>query len=161
MTLARKVGPSGQVIAVEMLPETANILRDHVMVNRLDHVNIVQMALSDCPAELVEATVTPGKFGQATMARADRRETAAAKRASVSTTTIDGVASATSGQIAVIKLDLEGAERLALRGASARLARTDAVIFEQLNGDNRARDLLENAGFALRALDGNNLVAQK
>jgi FkbM family methyltransferase len=152
---ARKVGQSGKVIAVEMMPDTAAILRRHVALNGLDNVAVVEAALSDRAGEQVEAFVTPGHYGQATII-GDGRYGAPV---TVKARTIDDVVGAQ--QVAVIKLDLEGAESLALAGATVTLAKATAVVFEQIGGDQRARHLLEQAGFRIRALDGNNLVAER
>lgn len=156
---ARLVGPAGRVVAVEMMPDTAAALRGHVALNALDNVEIVEQALSDCPGQTVTASVTPGKYGRASIAHGAAPGDEE-RRVEVETTTLDAVL-ADSGQVRVMKMDLEGAEYPALQGASAVLRNIEAVIFEELDSDRRAAGLLEQAGFRLRRLDGNNLVAER
>jgi FkbM family methyltransferase len=157
---SRKVGPQGQVIAVEMMPDTATILRDHIEMNHLANVKIVEEALSDHAGEIVEATVMPGKFGQASIANHEMSPDLV-NRVKLTTTTIDEIVGPIDGSIAVIKLDLEGAEYPALKGAANTLGRTNAVVFEQLGSDTSARGLLEDAGFAVHQIEGHNFVAEK
>jgi hypothetical protein len=64
------------------------------------------------------------------------------------------------GTIELIKMDLEGAEPMAIAGAERILARTRFVIFEQLGGD-AAAELLESKGFRLRTLDSTNVLAER
>jgi hypothetical protein len=79
----------------------------------------------------------------------------------VVTRTIDDLLADAATSIDLIKMDLEGAETLALEGASKVLKRTNSVIFEQLEGDRSAGELLEKAGFNLRMLDASNVLAQR
>lgn len=153
---ARKVGPRGRVVAFEMMPDTAIILRRHVERNATTNVEVVELALSDCGGETVIASVEPGKPGQASIVAAvgeARRSTV-----EVATTTLDE-ALAKVGAIDLLKMDLEGAEFLALSGASAVLARTRCVVFESNSEDCRIFTLLDASGFEVRRLEGCDFVA--
>lgn len=154
---ARRVGPAGRVVAFEMMPDTATILRSHVVSNDLAQVQVVENALSDVDGETVTASVEPGKHGQASIVtgEADGRVTIA-----VATVTLDA-ALAEVGRIDVMKMDLEGAEFMALSGGAAVLARTGCVIFENNIDDSRISALLEASGFIVERLYAHDFIAVK
>lgn len=150
------VGVTGKVIAIEMIPETAARLRRHVDLNQLSKVSVVERALSDRSGEQVLASIPEGRFGQASIVRATGGTTV-----SVETTTLDEVLSAVEGSIALLKVDLEGAEAKAFAGAHQTLARSRAVIFEELGDVSAMIDLLSASGFTVRCLDARNLIAER
>ena len=158
--LAKRVGPSGTVITVEMMPATATQLRRNIVLNDLHNVTVVEKALAEKPGLTVSASVEADMHGQASIARAaDGRERYSID---VLTTTIDEIA-AGLGEIALIKLDLEGAEPNALRGATATLPRVRAIIFESWHSgdsDETAKSLRQ-AGFVISPVDGRNWLAQQ
>ena len=147
------VGPIGQVFAVEMMPDTAVVLRGHVGINELTNVRLIEKALSDRAGETVTAHVTEGKFGQASISVGG-----GGRAVEVETTTLDA-ALADVARIRLMKMDLEGAEEMALRGAEAVLARTDMLIFECWTEETLVADFLALRGFSVRSLDGRNRIA--
>ncbi|WP_051531315.1 FkbM family methyltransferase [Sphingomonas sp. URHD0057] len=154
---ARLVGPAGRVIAIEMMPDTAVQLRANVDRNGLSNVTIVEHALSNRSGEEVVATMPEDQFARASIAGATIR---GGRQVRVRTKTLDDLLAGFPEEIDLIKMDLEGAEAMAIEGAGEVLARTRAVIFEQLEGDAAGR-LLASGGFALRMLDANNLLAAR
>ena len=158
--LAQRVGPSGTVITVEMMPATAAQLRRNIALNDLRNVTVVEKALSERPGMTVRANIEAGMHGQASIARAaDGRETHSVE---VLTTTIDEIA-AGLGEIALIKLDLEGAEPNAMRGAIITLPRVHAIIFESWYGgdDDEMARILRAAGFVISPVDARNWLAHR
>lgn len=158
---ARLVGSTGRVIAIEMMSDTADRLALHCRINDVDNVVLLQQALSDTAGVIVRASVVDGKFGQATIT--DRGLGSAVRKVEVVTTTLDE-ATSVCDRVRVLKMDLEGAEHEALRGASRLLARTDRVIYESRGFDREEPiDLIDEemrrAGFELTSLDGNNRLA--
>lgn len=158
---SRLVGRSGRVIAVEMIPDTADRLEDHIRINRLDNVTVVRRALSDVAGRVLTATVLSGKFGQATIV--DNSEARGVRsQVDVTTTTLDEVTTGIAN-IALMKMDLEGAELQALRGAECTLARLRAAIYENWGRARVEDDPLDRAfveyGFQVRKVDGNNWLA--
>lgn len=159
---ARLVGPQGRVIAIEMMPDTAMCLRHNLGLNGLDWVLVVEGALSDTDGTEVTATMSAGNHGQASIV-AKRTDGGAMVSIRIRTLTLDGVL-ANLERIDVLKLDLEGAEVLALQGGPATLARTRCVIFEDWGGRGAGRHAAErigNAGFGLRRLDGINMIGMR
>jgi FkbM family methyltransferase len=57
------VGPTGRVLAIEMMPATADILRQHVATNDCTNVELVEKALSDRAGDTIMAKVPAGKHG--------------------------------------------------------------------------------------------------
>lgn len=155
--MSKLVGEQGCVIAIEMMPDTASMLRSTIALNDLRNVHVVERALSDRADETVVATVVPGLHGQASIvsARTGRQTTEAA----VQTTTLDAVL-ADIEEIGIIKLDLEGAELAALKGAKDALKRVRAIVFESWapNG-GEVRDFLRSAGYQVQQIDGRNFLA--
>jgi len=156
---ARFVGPAGKTIAIEMMPETARLLRRHLAQNGLDWVEVVDEALSDAPGQEVVATMPAGMTGQASIARDDDAG-GELERVRVRTTTLD-IVTQDLPRIDVLKIDLEGAEGMAFAGGRETLARTQCVIFEDSNGSGtgaETRELVARAGFTLARLDDLNMI---
>jgi len=143
-------GLGARIISVEMMPETAAILRRNVRDNRCQNVEIVEAALTDVAGKTVHATFEPGKFGSASIAVERTGQTV-----EVSTTTLSILLEHVP-RVHLMKLDLEGAEPETIKGAP--LAKIDAIIFEDW-GDQELSTFLADAGFDVRRLDGNNSLA--
>lgn len=154
---ARRAGPGGQVVAFEMMPDTAAMLRQNIAVNGAIAIEVVERALSDQSGSRVCATVEPGQHGQASIVKdaANGRQTI-----EVETITLDE-ALAGYGPIDLIKLDLEGAEFAALEGALSVLARTRCVVFESNEREERIVELLAGSGFVVKHLEGCDFVAER
>lgn len=153
---ARIVGPGGRVFAIEMLPVTADQLRRNIDANELSNVTLLQYALSDRDGETLLATIPRGKFGRASIVRNSEDS----DQVQVEARTLDSLL-VDSGPIDLLKMDLESAEFLALKGAPRVLRTTRSIIFEELDGETSARKLLEAAGFLITNLDGSNLLAER
>jgi FkbM family methyltransferase len=152
------VGEAGRVFAIEMMPETVSRLRKHVSANRCGGtVTVFEAAISDRSGQTVRAIMPETKFGRASIVLEPTYERE--RHVTVVSKTFDELMNAFKGHIDLIKMDLEGAEDMALKGATRTLIRTQAVIFEQLPGQSGAGQLLERSGFTLRILDGNNVLA--
>lgn len=151
---SRLVGPEGQVIAVEMMRDTAAVLRSHLALNNVENCSVCERALSDKAGQEVTANVPERQFGQASIAT----EAPSNKRSqSVTTTTLADLI-ADHDQVALIKMDLEGAEESALKGAGDALTRVAAVIFEDWGSDRLIR-LFEARGFVVERIDPKNSIA--
>lgn len=159
---ARLVGPDGKVIAVEMMPDTADRLEHNLELNGIFNVAVCRAALSNTVGQFVTAKVTSGKYGQASIAKGIADD--AALSIQVKTTTLDELSKNLTG-VRLVKMDLEGAEVLALQGAKALLDKTNYLICESWGlsrtDDSPAEAWLREATFTLRYIDGNNLLAEK
>jgi FkbM family methyltransferase len=110
--LANVVGPSGRVVAVEASPHNSSAALRNRELNGLTQIEVVQAAASDEPGTLVFNEGLNGQLDDGT---------GAGGRLLVEAVTIDGLADR-FGLPDVVFLDIEGAECLALSGASRVLA---------------------------------------
>lgn len=159
---ATLVGPGGKVLAVEMMPDTAGVLRRHIADNGLTNVEVIEKALSDRSGQEVIAHTPRFHAGQASIVveAFDGDETIEIR---VMTSTLDEVTKDLP-RIDFMKVDLEGAEAPAFDGARGMLARTKALVFESRPGDPKgaeAMSRIEAAGFVLKSLDGYNILATR
>jgi FkbM family methyltransferase len=123
---AARVGSGGRVIACEPSPATMALLRANVERNGFGWVRLREVALDDAPGRLAMHVFDPGS-GFSSFAPADA---ARARQVEVQVATLDEIAGEDIGRVAVVKLDVEGAELRALRGATRILerARPDFIV---------------------------------
>jgi FkbM family methyltransferase len=117
--LARSVGPSGRVISFEPAPHTAAVLRQTIRCNGLASVvSVRQVALSGRRGE-VELFETGDECSNASsLVRTDRTRDAVR----VVATTLDDLVDDERLTVAVVKMDIEGAELAVLEGAPVLLS---------------------------------------
>lgn len=157
--MAKSVSSTGKVLAVEMMPDTATQLKINLNHNMLKWVDVIELALSEKSGEKVFAEVTEGLFGQASIA--GEKSAAFARQVEVTTTTLDDL-TADIDKVSVIKMDLEGAEMQALRGAEKTIEKTNAIVFESWEDDGGdVVQLLKAKGFNISNIDGRNFLATK
>lgn len=147
---ALEVGPTGGVIACEPAEQTMAILRRNVSLNALHWVDASQVALAECGGTMKLLTFEPGS-GLSSFAPLDR---SGAREEVVPVTTLDAVAD--DRDVTLVKLDLEGAEVRALRGARALLADTRPHFIVEVEPEHLRRqeaslpelyDLFANADY--------------
>lgn len=123
--LCREVQPGGRLIAIEGDPVNASLLRENLSLNGLDGVSAVVEAVLGKAGESVIALGEAGNTGATRFSAADRREVGA-----VQATTLDDIVEEIGGidDLAMVKLDLEGAELDALLGANDLIDRTSPIL---------------------------------
>jgi FkbM family methyltransferase len=123
---AAAVGPKGRVIACEPSPGTIAMLRENVRLNDFRWVDVQECALAAEPGRRQFHAFTPGS-GYSSFAPADQ---GSGTQVEVAVTTLDDLAEPLLARIALVKLDTEGAELLALQGARRLLgeARPDFIV---------------------------------
>lgn len=130
LVAARIVGPTGRVLAFEPASAPFDILRQNIGLNGLTNVQAFHQALSDRNgrAVLYLHGNNSGRFSLGS----DETFTGGTELVEVRRLD-DVVAEQSAGPVSLVKLDVEGAEELVLRG-STRLLREDrpAVILEFL-----------------------------
>jgi FkbM family methyltransferase len=162
---ARLVGPTGRVFALEASPETARHLERNVQINRLRNVRVIQAAL--CEAE------TPQAFHLGRGRDSGSSSLSPPHDYMGETLTVDGVRldllalRESLTRVDCIKLDVEGAELMALRGATALLSGPNPpVIVFEYNPDVSRRagwglsdigHLLGGFGYSLHYLGRNGI----
>jgi FkbM family methyltransferase len=123
---AAEVGQHGRVIACEPSPTTMGLLRTNVDRNRFSWVELHEVALAAEPGHLQLRVFTPGS-GFSSFAPQD---TSSGSEVEVEVTTLDDVAGEVLDRLKLVKLDVEGAELRALRGATQVIerARPDFIV---------------------------------
>jgi FkbM family methyltransferase len=133
--LARLVGPTGHVVSFEPNRPTFACLRQNIRQNRLGNVTLVRAAAGP-ESGVADLVVTANNFGEVHLAPAPsaaspRNPTAATDTARVSVTTVDTeVARLGLKRVDFIKIDVEGFELAALRGAARTLATNPDLVVQ-------------------------------
>jgi FkbM family methyltransferase len=145
---ARRVGAAGRVMAFEATPTTAAQLRRNIQANGLENVEVVEAAVGDGSAERVRIGVPGNVFGMASVVRAGDAGT---ETFEVAATTLAGAA-ARFPRIRMVKMDIEGAEYDALRGAEPILDRVENLVVECNRQEAEIGALLAAYGFQVQHL---------
>lgn len=160
---SKLVGPKGHVVAIEMIPETMNILKRNCALNKVTNITFVNKALSNHDDQTVRASVYPNHYGQSSIRYHDTHASSQTFT-SVETITLDRVASAMGlTNIKLVKIDIEGAEFSAFQGCTSSFRRISHFIYEVLSSEDghKIADLLMSNGYSLSPLDGRNVLASK
>ena len=145
LALSKLVGDSGHVYSFEPEARNAYNLQRHIQLNALRNVTLVQAAVSD-------------KVGMAGFEGAlETARISAGGAYQVPTISLDEFVAAGNPAPAFIKMDIEGAERSALEGSGAILARREAIWMlathtEQLRDECRA--VMAGYGYSFTGFDG-------
>jgi FkbM family methyltransferase len=154
---ARKVGPNGRVIVFE--PGQANfaLLKQNVTENGYHNVTLVQAAVSDSVGEThlmisVDNTGDNSLSGPTTAGRASE---------TVRMVTIDSFMADLSPRVDMVKIDIQGGEPGAMRGAHQTLmAQDDVLLFTELSPAHMTPTVLKDyladltsLGFQLHVID--------
>jgi FkbM family methyltransferase len=119
VVLSKLVGPKGRVIAIEAHPKTFRCLQKTIADSKLTNVEALQLAVSDAEGEL-RISDGDNHLANAVGAQGDIR---------VRARTLDAIlADLDVAAVALIKINIEGAETAALRGMPKTLAATDQVV---------------------------------
>jgi FkbM family methyltransferase len=144
---SRAVGPEGRVFAFEPLPRNLTYLRRHLGMNRVSNVDVVAAAVAEKVGSIgfVEG-------GNASTGRVDATGHLQVPGVSLDTFVHDqGHPPPT-----VIKMDIEGGEVAALRGAQRVLQETRPILFLATHGSvvhEACLGILRAAGYSVEALD--------
>ena len=134
---ASSVGERGRVHAFEAQPSTAAILRQNCAANQADNVVVNSCAVSDREGHL-DFDISP-EPAMSSIAPAQRRNRKILARIRVRSITLDEYCRQNEIWPDLMKIDVEGAERLVFEGADGMLRRpaAPAVVFECLESTYR------------------------
>jgi FkbM family methyltransferase len=155
---ARLVGPRGRVYAFEPMPDNAATLRHNVAINQLANVTVVEQALS-ASSGTAELFISPwSAFHSLNVEGAVKRENRgrdAAPPIEVQTVTLDRFVSERGAPPPdLVKLDVEGAEILALEGMRETLRAAGPLLLCELHWTNVPfAQFLESVGYVARVID--------
>lgn len=146
------VGPSGRVIALEAAPPHVDALRRNLQLNAMGNVSVVEVAVGEVPGEATLGLRKGANLGMFTVAPGGGEE---AYRVEVRR--LDDVLQDLGVRdVDLIKMDIEGSEFRALRGASRTLAQCKPTLLVELNDDalercgsstGEVKRLLREAGY--------------
>lgn len=140
----RLVGPGGEVHCFEPVEQTLEQLRRNLDANGFV-ASIHEIALSDREGET--AMVADGPLGRARLGEGRLR---------VRTARLDDL---DLPQPTVIKIDVEGAESLVLRGMPELMRRHKPILIIEIHAeqDQPVRELLDAAGYTVRAINDDGM----
>ncbi len=157
MKAAVKVGASGRVVSFEPNPETLKLLRDNVAVNHAQNVIVEPIACTDREQTLTLYGGPPSNTGMSSLDSRNVPLEGAPKLYTVRGRPIDDVVRELKlARVDAIKIDVEGAEVMVLRGALETLKRFHPkivveVVREQLANLHATPEelaaLLRSAGY--------------
>ncbi|MDR7085928.1 FkbM family methyltransferase [Aeromicrobium panaciterrae] len=121
VVLSRMVGPTGRVIAIEAHPGTFEFLARAVELNKLDNVSLVNAAVADAPGVLtISDDGVDGILSNNVVTSADAGVT-------VKAVTLDELSEGLA-RVDMVRMNIEGAEKLAVRGMDQTARRASLVI---------------------------------
>jgi FkbM family methyltransferase len=130
---ARKVGSRGVVLAMEPSSREFARLRRNIEVNDFRNVRLFQLAISDAEGSAELSVAAWPKGGHNTLG-AFGYDTQLSGKELVATVSLDELLRRENvGRVDAIKLDIEGAELLALRGAKETLVRDRPALLLELS----------------------------
>ena len=150
---SRLVGESGRVISIEAHPDTFACLERTVRLSGLDNVTTVQCAIAEADGELAISTADCHVASSVVEGGGIR----------VAARSLDSLADQLGlGEVAFVKMNIEGAERPAMGGMKRLLGRLEGACIschdfladlgqsEEFRTREVVRRALEAAGFAIR-----------
>jgi len=146
LSLAKRVGPRGRVIAFEPLPQNIAAFRANIEINALWNVQLLELAASDRVGEAVIRLAE----NPSTASLVWHRDNPSATELHVRTISIDDLVEA--GELAYpkfVKIDVEGAEAFVLQGMRRTLAAAKPVVFVECSDVGRGNSwrLLGDLGY--------------
>jgi FkbM family methyltransferase len=146
------VGSNGQVFVFEPVPQNLLYLKEHIRLNHVGNVTVMEAAVSD-KSGVVSFDEGP--------TRSMGHIVATNGKLQVRTVALDELIS--TGEIPTpdyMKIDIEGAEALALSGAQSMLASAHPTIFLATHGSSVHQEcccLLHSLDYELQPIDGMDL----
>lgn len=160
LVAGKLVGETGRVLAFEPTAQSFATLRENIALNHLSNVRAFQVALAQAPGKgwLHYGWDPVGNWlGQRPSCSKEGNE-----GEEVQTETLDELLAASGiDRVDAMKIDVEGAEELVLRGATGCLTRHSPIVIFEFNPDTAgrlgllpwgARDLLESLGYEFAVL---------
>jgi FkbM family methyltransferase len=121
---ARQVGSAGMVVAFEPNPDTATLLRDNIVANHLENVNVQEIACTDKDQQLTLYAAPINNTGASSLSKSNAAYGDAPRPFEVRGRPIDDVVRELKlDRVDAIKIDVEGAELQVLQGAVETLKR--------------------------------------
>jgi FkbM family methyltransferase len=146
LLFSRLTGNAGRVYAFEPCPFGLRYLLEHVRLNDLQNVKVIQAAVADT------ANLEPMSIGMDSYQ--NRLSATARTPLLVPTLSLDSFGGSPPD---LIKIDVEGAEARVLEGSQRILRDVRPAVFLALHGEDQRRQcaaILRDSGYELQTLDG-------
>ena len=148
------VGKQGQTIAFEPMPETVEVLRENVEVNHLENVIVVAAAASDGSGS-VEILSDATDRATKTASMVGYHVEGQAQKTVVRSIRLDDYFDGSMRLPSLIKIDVEGAELMALKGARETIAKANPILIVEIHGwgspgSQEVLNLLSDFGYRAR-----------
>lgn len=161
---SRWVGAEGHVFAVEPEPENLTLLRSNLATNRCNNVTVCDCAVGEdegvAQFSLDEATGATGHLGRSVTAGEIAVGSGKVRVIEMRIETLDRLVEHHAAAPRFVKLDIEGGELHALRGARRTLATHRPIVASELTGDAgpAAVGFLRDQGYRLWDLESGEPV---
>jgi FkbM family methyltransferase len=134
LSLAKRVGERGLVIAFEPIPQNIAAFHVNIEINAIDNVQLLEVAASNCVGEAVIRLAE----NPSTASLVWHQDNASATELTIQTVIIDELVEA--GKLAppkFVKIDVEGAEGSVLQGMQRTIAAARPVLFVECSDIGR------------------------
>jgi FkbM family methyltransferase len=134
LSLAKRVGPKGHVIAFEPIPSSADAFRQNIEINGITNVQLLNLAASDKSGEAVIRMTE----NSATASLVWHRNETSAVEIHIRAAAIDELVEAGEfGLPTFVKIDVEGSEGIVLHGMRRTIATAQPVLFVECSDIGR------------------------
>ena len=162
------VGPGGHVIAIEPNPETVAKLENNIRASGAKVISVAPVACSDSEATLELFAASAANTGETSLSKANASQSGAAIHSyKVRARPLDDIVRESGvSRVDVVKIDVEGAEYLVLKGSQATLARYHPMVLMEIldhqlrqmgSSAAQVRDFLREQGYTERRSVGDNV----
>ena len=151
---AMAVGPTGRVISIEAAPSNRQALKRNIELNHMKNVSVIAAAAGDSTGSATLSLASGGHQGMFTLGHTDGHGSYAVE---VDVQRIDDVFFENEiASVDLIKMDIEGSEYRALRGALRTLQEFRPAILLELNenalrscqtSSKNVKELLDDLGY--------------
>jgi len=148
---SEKVGNPGIVVAFEPLPANVRILNKHIQMNKCTNVRVIECALSN-----VSGNCLFFEHPDNTMGSISKNGNLEVPTLTLDSVVADGIAPPPD----LIKMDVEGAESIVLRGGLDVLRNYCPTLLISLHSDQQRKeciDLLQGLGYSVQPIDDRDL----
>lgn len=158
----RSTGPTGKVFTFEPLPQNADRIEEHVLLNKMEWVRCVAKAVADKGGTAQWVNFGRGDWARFADSKLPEKSDKLAKELLVEAVSLDDFVYRESHPVPnLIKIDVEGAEGKVLVGARRLLKEFKPIIICELHGPEPAREVyqeLNKWGYQFEDLSGAELV---
>jgi FkbM family methyltransferase len=147
---SRIVGENGKVFAIEMLPQNQKILQNHIALNDITNVKMINTALYHENDVRLIIEMPTNRYGMASVINKFNDQSLNIR---INSSRLDKVLPDLK-KIKLIKIDTEGAEKHVLLGSTKIIQKVEHIIFESYKND-------ENREFVFDFLGKNNFMISK